>query len=122
MRKFKFRAWDPAIQSMLDFQADALREKIWMFIMLNNSKSYGEVLMQWTGFYDSDGKEIFEGDVLRNFRDEESWEVQWNKGHGCWYLHLLPGTKVSTALPLWEIEGDEAYVIGNIYENQELLK
>ncbi len=121
-RVFKFRAWDPAIQSMLDFEADALREKIWMSIMLNNSEKDGEVLMQWTGFYDSDGKEIYEGDVLVN-AEEAYWRVFLDSGSGQWAKVNVFAHEDDEWMS-WEPVADYPNlfkVVGNIYENPKLL-
>ena len=71
-------------------------------------------LMQFTGLLDKNGKEVFEGDILSHddtngrYEDESMLGkrriVKWNEKNGGFNLHPKH----------WE-------VIGNIYENPELL-
>jgi uncharacterized phage protein (TIGR01671 family) len=73
-------------------------------------------LMQFTGLTDKKGKKIYEGDIVRFVNQEEKYDknhvIEW-KHNGFvvngWTLHL-------------EHEGTVYEVIGNIYENPELIK
>ena len=72
---------------------------------------------QSTGLKDKNGKEIYEGDVVAF--DEKEWgspenklEVMWNDKNGCWDA----GGGTNAECSEWKT------VIGNIYENPELLK
>lgn len=86
-------------------------------------------LMQSTGLKDKNGKEIFEGDIVRTTRflgraDEIGGFYEYDKEF-IGIVKQLEGSWVidtgSDAVCLWtEIEENE--IIGNIYENPELLE
>ena len=79
------------------------------------------IVMQYTGLKDKNGAEIYEGDIVKGFfegkgiKDKVIW---WDKG-ASWYVgHDNEKTRNLTALSAL----DDLEVIGNIYENPELLK
>lgn len=80
--------------------------------------AYGEVhrddaeLMQFTRLYDVKGKQIYEGDGV-NF-DGARMTVRWSEADAGFYLHQEPWNEWHQIKPTCEI-------IGNIYENPELL-
>lgn len=86
-------------------------------------------LMQSTGLKDKNGKEIFEGDIVRTTRflgraDEIGGFYEYDKEF-IGIVKQLEGSWVidtgSDAVCLWtEIEENE--IIGNIYENKEFLE
>ncbi|MDG7730259.1 YopX family protein [Streptococcus pneumoniae] len=90
----------------------------------------GEIeLMQSTGLKDKNGKEIFEGDIVRTTRflgraDEIGGFYEYEKDY-VGVVKVLEGSWVidtgSVAVRLWS-EIDESEVLGNIYENPELLE
>lgn len=81
------------------------------------------VLMQSTGLKDKNGKEIFEGDIVRQVRTQPTTENETITGvvtmiEGAW---LIMNDNEQLASYLWsETDGNE--IIGNIYENPELLE
>ena len=78
-----------------------------------NFSSY--ILMQFTGLTDKNGKEIYEGDIVRTTGWPDGDPVYWVDGRFC------VGQPSNLADFLGSIaEGCE--IIGNIYENPELLK
>ena len=121
MRKIKFRAYRHKDNSMVHFpDKDLILEcgdfgQNWL-IDSDNWK-----LMQYTGLKDKNGKEIYEGDIVKN---------TWNAGFG--YETDLVETEFEVDyrfgcfFPVGgsggEIEMSEYEIIGNIYENHELLK
>lgn len=133
----KYRAWDKHGQKM--FVNDELI--IWngnvyandsKKLTCNNLKGWSiddEYLMQSTGLVDKNGKEIFEGDIVRTTRflgraDEIGGFYEYEKDY-LGVVKVLEGSWVidtgSDAVNLWS-EIDENEVLGNIYENLELLE
>ncbi|MFW9872010.1 MAG: YopX family protein [Candidatus Thorarchaeota archaeon] len=78
---------------------------------------------RWTGLRDKNGKEIYEGDILK---DNVNWIAFVYEGNGGFYLGQYTDTfKLSEFLGerLFGMNGLPRYeVIGNIYENKNLLK
>ncbi|PGX99904.1 hypothetical protein COE15_14605 [Bacillus cereus] len=116
MREIKFRAWDLGAESMVD----------WESIKLHFSEHIDHemvVVMQYTGLKDVHGEEIYEGDILRissNFelrKDVQNQAVEYREG----YFHTFEWT-LFELLRNKKVEKQTFEVIGNIYENPELLK
>ena len=79
--------------------------------------------LQFTGLKDKNGNEIYEGDVLE-MADNFPAVVQWNEHEGKWEMketqihHDDFGARIHDMRAYTSIPA----VIGNIYENPELLK
>lgn len=67
---------------------------------------------QYTGLKDKNGKKIFEGDIVKSKYGVFKSKVEWNDS----FCGFFPFCNNETG-----IFADECEVIGNIYENKELL-
>jgi len=134
-REIKFRAWDKVSKLMIyGFWIGSITGMVRLVVQQAKDGSeviLGELindleLMQFTGLKDKNGKEIYEGDLfdcIYKFDGckKHKLEVIWNeesagfklKNHGECHQPNVSKT-------MWDLERLE--VIGNIYENPELLK
>ncbi|MFA6917003.1 MAG: YopX family protein [Parachlamydiales bacterium] len=114
-REIKFRAWDKKISDMLYWDSKSQK---FSNIFWNMVKDENMPLMQYTGLKDKNGTEIYEGDIVQN--TAAKWEVIFNKGCFCGRHLRFYTLEDETHLALRAILNIE--IIGNIYENPELLK
>ena len=84
--------------------------------------------MQYTGLKDKNGKMIFEGDVVKSeieqvIGDSISTDgvIEWDDNRGYW-KYDLPDYGQSFALAHLLDNEEILEIIGNIYENPELIK
>lgn len=79
-------------------------------------------IMQCTGLKDKNGKLIYEGDILRNTLTNKYASVAWhNTGAGYVWSKTIPNSYLYEFGALFRVFG-KYEVIGNIYENPELLE
>jgi uncharacterized phage protein (TIGR01671 family) len=122
MREIKFRAWDKRLNKMYKVLSIKFDEPEWIYcensLFERFSLKPNEVeLMHLTGLKDKNGKEIYEGDIVKD--SIRNYEIRWNSIDGKWFGHWLDKYGNSFFL---EGEYFKLYKkIGNIYENPELL-
>ena len=95
---------------------------------INDKSLEGEFLVdenticQYTGLTDKNGKKIFEGDILRH-ADETILKTVWNNRKYGFAAQCVKGSVLLKGCKwgLWEFESDEVEVIGNVFDNPELL-
>jgi uncharacterized phage protein (TIGR01671 family) len=126
MREIKFRAWDKARGVMLSTDTDNFGDGCteWYgneeYLMLSGIEDMAKMeqygLMQYTGLKDKNGKEIYEGDIVSSEQwNPKTYQVVFEDGEfgfknsGDFYLNALHYL-------------EKFEVIGNIYENPELLE
>lgn len=88
----------------------------------------GKYVMQYTGLKDKNGTEIYRGDIVNT--PNGIYKVEWNQLHCSWGLFTDSGQS-KNMLADWvnedgstpnQWENKSLEVIGNIYENPELLE
>lgn len=119
MRKLKFKAWDTVAKKMYDYVyriypgLDGIPYSVTVLDDERNKldiNDYFEV-MQYTGLKDKNGREIYEGDIV-NTPIMKKQPIEWFTS-GFWLGNFGSlGTRLANL----------SEVIGNIYENPDLLK
>ena len=120
MREIKFRVWDNLMKlwlcedsQYLQMDGKKVHAASWSTIKWDiPSDQY--IIQQYTGLLDKNGKEIYEGDILRGMMDfgpagfhERSVVVKWDNEEGYqWNYFDLNSIKVE----------------GNMFDNPELLE
>lgn len=117
----KFRAWDKETKTM-NGMAEIYRNRNQEIELRPRDENI--ILMQSTGLLDKNGKEIFEGDILAVETDDETLNVNvfWDEEHA---LFMFESKQYNEKEALAELLEDYSYpfeIIGNIYENPELLE
>ena len=122
MRPIKFRAQDLASNKWL--YGDLRHHKDDVCIIeqggLKGEQVKKETVGQFTGLRDINGKDIYEGDILEvNYADEESYlEVRFVRGVFAFLWHGDLDDEFPCNAPTHEW----ARVVGNIYDNPELIR
>lgn len=78
-----------------------------------------ETVGQFTGLYDKNGKEIYEGDIIRTDGNDFTYEVIYNEKSAAFIGKR--NSRVFGLLDLYESDTVCREIIGNIHDNKELL-
>lgn len=129
----RYRAWDKNLKTMyevddimsIDFGKSEISVMTLFFERTNYYKFDDIVLMQSTGLKDENGKEIFEGDIVKvtdgdertNFPDGGIGTICGLDGIFMWYIDGQVHNGLFDISQEYYIE-----VVGNIYENPELTE
>ena len=130
-RVIKFRAWDTENKKMLwgdiPLRLHSHDGDDWFLLSDDtdsNNDYYENILQQFTGLYDKTGKEIYEGDVVLVNDHIYPKVVNWEKDIHISYGHGESGFSYWSGFLISEYGNElrSLEVIGNIFENPELIK
>jgi len=113
MRPIKYRAWNEEFGSMCYSTVGILFEKRRFYpfgieVGFSHYPEEGWIFEQFTGLLDKNGKEIYEGDIVKDI-DGVIGKVCFEDGMFCYAHYALVAKRIPVE------------VIGNIHENKELL-
>ena len=125
MRKFRFRAWDTEKNKMvkvdtIDFNNGNVNDVD--FYNQEIHFGFSTILLQYTGLKDKNGTEIYEGDILTDHGDEGPLYVEYSNERAMFVFVDKFDPFGVTSYSTLQISYEQFEVIGNIYENPELLE
>lgn len=127
--KPRYRAWMKSLKWMCDVTNISFDSKFVDICQQGDTERYTEMsvefdeitLMQSTGLFDRNGKEIFEGDIL-DYRGRKAL-VRWHGSYASFIYRFVDELQNRNTewKPLY-LAYMKCEIIGNIYENPEFLE
>ena len=129
MRELKFRVWDKFMKcwwcedsQYLQMDGKKIHPAPWSTLSADLPDEH-IVIQQYTGLKDTNGKEIYEGDIIQLEGSPISYSIEWDRYQWTINAHGALGYD-----PDWNIQPfnhcvyERAIVVGNVFENSDLLK
>ena len=127
MREIKFRVWDKNDKRIfIDPQMIDFYNKIIGYMQYTSYSipvgfeefEYSE-LMEWTGLYDKNGEDIYEGDIVKLRANHGIGVIKYSDEWGAFVVEYIKPRPLAVLGMNYYKEDIE--VLGNIYQNPELL-
>ncbi len=122
----RYRAWNKATKVMyddgdivsIDIEKSQIYVKTPFFEQLSCYNFRDIDLMQSTGFTDNDGKDIFRGDIVTSRGGLFKGVVSLRQDLGVYVINLIGYNNFERLCNV----ADSTHIIGNIWENPDLLE
>lgn len=132
MREYKFRVWDTENKEMLKVQELDFEDTFYGGRLSIRTDQYNDyfdiedmILMQYTGLKDKKQKEIYEGDIIFIKGETKLLDIKGKVEYSnilAQFIITNTGSIVNEAEPLGDYGEENIEVIGNEFDNPELLE
>ena len=115
--RFKFRVWDKEFKKY--WTVEEIKENAAWLLFPDNDNIENIEIEQCTGLKDKNGKLIYDGDLLQDC--EQRIRVVFDEQRYC-FMFEYQNTRSYKPITCIDVLDSELEVIGNVHENDGLLK